>query len=56
MKVFGVSIVVLSLLAASFATDAGWVEMSAKDARGWGQVAGLGLLLYAFWIAFGDDS
>jgi hypothetical protein len=55
VKVFGVSLVVLALMAASFLTDAGLVEMSAKDAKSWGQVAGLGLLLYAFWIAFGED-
>ena len=56
MKGFGLALIVLALCAASFLADAGVVEMSAKDAKAWGQVAGVALLFAAWWFAVGDDS
>lgn len=57
MKAFSLALIVLGLCAASFAADTGLVEMSSKDNKGWGTVAGFALLYAAWWFfANGDDS
>lgn len=56
MKGIGLGLIVVALVAASFLAEAGVVEMSAKETKAWGQVAGVALIYAAWWFTFGDDS
>lgn len=50
MKAFGVTLVALLLCLATYADDAGWVEMSAKASKGWSWAATFGLVYAGFWL------